>query len=97
MPKTQSKPKVIPNIAQVVYDSYPDSDLLPMDRPGPKVWPPDAGQDSDDTLFQFIMNEMADARSDPRLDVDTQIGRMERAIADIQAVIAGIRKAAAEL
>jgi hypothetical protein len=77
-----------------VYDAYPDSDLLPFD-------PPEEGETcsdfrhrvgsealASDTLFQFILFEVANDK-DP-VDLPTAVRRLQTAIGDLQAVIAGI-------
>jgi len=54
-----------PNIARIIYDAYPDSDLLPLDPDRDcrslqllleKVRSTDVG----DTLFQFLVTEIVE-------------------------------------
>ena len=69
---------------QVIYEAYPDHDLLPIDPPKPgetigdfKVRAEDAG----DTLFLFLCRE-----ADDDIDAREYIGRLERAVRDIKSV-----------
>lgn len=68
----------------IIYEAYPDSDLLPIEPPKPgeaigafEVRARDAG----DTLFLFLCREAED-----EIDADEYIGRLDRAIRDIEAV-----------
>lgn len=61
-------------VAEILYESYPDSDLLPIDppRPGETIDEfADRAEHAGDTLFLFLCRDLA---------------RLTRAIGDIEAV-----------
>ena len=70
--------------SRIIYDAYPDNDLLPIEppKPGEAI---DAferrARDAGDTLFLFLCREAQD-----EIDTDEYIGRLDRAIRDIEAV-----------
>lgn len=70
--------------AKVIYEAYPDCDVLPIEPPRPgetirefKIRAEDAG----DTLFLFLCRE-----ADDDIDAREYVARLDRAIRDIQAV-----------
>jgi len=70
--------------ARIIYEAYPDHDLLPIEPPGPgetigtfKRLAEGAG----DTLFLFLCRE-----ADDEIDVGEYLGRLDRAIRDIACV-----------
>jgi hypothetical protein len=70
--------------AQVIYQSYPDQDLLPIDPPKPEETISAfavRAQEAGDTLFLFLCRE---ANED--IDADEYITRLDRAIRDIEHV-----------
>ena len=71
-------------VPQVLYEAYPDHDLLPIEPPKPgetigafKLRAEEAG----DTLFLFLCRE-----ADDEIDADEYIARLDRAMRDIAAV-----------
>ena len=69
---------------RIIYEAYPDHDLLPIEPPKPgevisefEVRARDAG----DTLFLFLCREAED-----EIDADEYLARLDRAIRDIEAV-----------
>jgi hypothetical protein len=90
MPKT-----IGPNIARIVYDSYPHSDLLPIDpdtdcRDLPtlmrRVW----GDDIGDSLFRFLVVEIVEGGEGT---LSGAIRVVRRARDDVQAVLQGLIQA----
>lgn len=78
------------NLAQIIYDNYPNTDLLPIDREEDcsslqalflKVTEEDVG----DTLFKFIVIEAFEAGTD-----EEAIRLLNRGIDDLRAVIRAI-------
>ena len=74
---------------RIIYESYPDHDLLPIDPPRPsetirqfKLHAEDAG----DTLFLFLCRE-----ADDEIDGEEFIRRLSQALRDIEAVQAAFR------
>jgi hypothetical protein len=70
--------------AKVIYQAYPDSDLLPIDPP--KVGEPIGefavrAEGAGDTLFLFLCREANDD-----IDVEEYLSRLDRAQRDIEAV-----------
>ena len=69
---------------QIIYDHYPDQDLLPIE-------PPNTGEtisafsqraeDAGDTLFLFLCREAED-----EIDAEEYLNRLDRAMRDIAAV-----------
>lgn len=77
---------------RIIYDAYPDQDLLPIEPPKPgetigvfKLRAEDAG----DTLFLFLCRE-----ADDEIDADEYVARLNRASRDIEAVRAAFSDAA---
>jgi len=75
----------------IIYEAYPDQDLLPIEPPKPgeaigafEVRAKDAG----DTLFLFLCREAED-----EIDADEYVARLDRAIRDIEAVRAAFCEA----
>lgn len=68
----------------IIYEAYPDQDLLPIEPPQPGETI-DAfelrARDAGDTLFLFLCREAED-----EIDTDQYVGRLDRAIRDIEAV-----------
>lgn len=69
---------------QIIYNGYPEADLLPIEPPKPserigsfKLRAEDAG----DTLFLFLCRE-----ADDEIDPQEYLDRLDRAIADIEHV-----------
>ncbi len=69
---------------QVIYEAYPDHDLLPIEppRPGEKIGEfKERAENAEDTLFLFLCRE-----ADDDLDAREYVARLNRAIGDIQIV-----------
>jgi len=90
MPKTNG-----PNIARIVYDSYPHSDLLPIDPDNDcrdlrtlmrRVW----GDDIGDSLFRFLVVEIVEG-GEGTLSGAIRVVRQARN--DVQAVLQGLIQA----
>ena len=71
-------------VPQILYEAYPDQDLLPIEPPQPdetigefKLRAEDAG----DTLFLFLCRE-----ADDEIDADEYVARLDRAMRDIASV-----------
>ena len=69
---------------RIIYDAYPDQDLLPIEPPKPgetigafKLRAEEAG----DTLFLFLCRE-----ADDEIDAEEYVARLDRAVRDIEAV-----------
>ena len=70
--------------AGVIYEAYPDHDLLPIEPPRPEETVREfkaRAQNSADTLFLFLCRE-----ADDQIDVHEYLARLDRAIRDIEAV-----------
>jgi len=80
------------NIAKIIYQAYPHSDLLPID---PIVDCTDLDtllkkvitEDVGDTLFKFIVMEVHDTIDNDSDETAGPIRALERAVEDIEAVI----------
>ena len=80
-----SKPtKWSDTVPQILYEAYPDHDLLPIAPPKPgetigafKLRAEEAG----DTLFLFLCRE-----ADDEIDADEYVARLDRAVKDILSV-----------
>ena len=77
------------NIARVIYDAYPHADLLPVDpdrdcRSLPALLAKVTGETIGDGLFRFIVVEIVEGGENT---VDGAIRVMERARADVEAVL----------
>jgi hypothetical protein len=77
--------------ATIIYQAYPDHDLLPMEPP----WPGESigdfavrAEEASDTLFLFLCREAADD-----IDAHEYVARLDRAIRDIQDVQQAFRDA----
>jgi hypothetical protein len=69
---------------QIIYEAYPDHDLLPIEPPGPheKIGQfKERAENAGDTLFLFLCRE-----ADDDIDVREYVARLNRAIGDIQIV-----------
>lgn len=90
---TKNKKKI--NIARIVYDAYPQSDLLPMDaeqdcRTLQTLLSKVTGENIGDGLFKFMVVEIIEG-GDSTLDGAIRV--LERAKADIEAVLQALRAA----
>ena len=84
-----------PNIARIVYDSYPHSDLLPIDPNTDcrdlrtvmhRVW----GDDIGDSLFRFLVVEIVEGGEGT---LNGAIRVVRRARDDVHAVLQGLIRA----
>jgi len=69
---------------QVIYEAYPDHDLLPIEPPRPGQTISEfacRAENAGDTLFLFLCRE-----ADEEIDAHVYMTRLDRAIADIQSV-----------
>ena len=69
---------------RVIYEAYPDQDILPIEPPQPGETIGDfevRARDAGDTLFLFLCREAED-----EIDADEYVKRLDRAIRDIDAV-----------
>lgn len=87
-----NQPKWSETVPRILYEAYPDQDLLPIEPPQPgetigefKLRAEEAG----DTLFLFLCRE-----ADDEIDADEYVARLNRASRDIAAVRAAFRNAA---
>ena len=83
------------NIARLVYDAYPDSDLLPLDperdcRDLRALMEKVRGTDVGDTLFQFLVLEVAEGGEGT---LEGAIRVIERARGDVDAVLQALIRA----
>lgn len=70
--------------ARIIYQSYPDQDLLPIEPPKPGETIGEfsrRARDAGDSLFLFLCCE-----ADDQIDVAEYIKRLNRAVKDIAAV-----------
>ena len=86
------------NIARIVYDAYPHSDLLPIDpeqdcRTLRSLLDRVTGENIGDGLFKFMVVEIVEG-GDSTLDGAIQV--LERAKADVEAVLQSLRGAGAD-
>ena len=68
----------------IIYEAYPDHDLLPIEPPGPqeKIGQfKERAENAEDTLFLFLCRE-----ADDEIDAREYVRRLDRAIGDIQRV-----------
>ncbi len=91
MPKTKEKI----NIARLIYDAYPYSDLLPIDpdqdcRDLQTLLAKVNGENIGDSLFKFMVIEIVEG-GESTLDGATRV--LERAREDVETVLQAIRKA----
>ncbi len=77
-------------VAEIIYQTYPDSDLLPIEppRPGETIDDfSDRAADAGDTLFLFLCREATDLIDrDDDICVAEYLNRLTLAIGDIEAV-----------
>jgi hypothetical protein len=69
---------------EMIYEAYPDHDLLPIEppKPGEKIGEFTVrAEDAGDTLFLFLCRE-----ADDEIDAHEYVTRLDRAIGDIQGV-----------
>ena len=90
---TNNKKKI--NIARIIYDAYPSADLLPIDpdqdcRSLRALLSKVTGENIGDSLFKFMVVEIIEG-GDSTLDGAIQV--LERAKADIEAVLQALRVA----
>jgi len=94
MPKTKEKI----NIARIIYDAYPHADLLPID-PEQDCYTMQSllakvtGENIGDSLFKFVVIEIVEG-GDSTLDGGIRV--LERAKADVEAVLQALRDAGAD-
>ena len=72
------------SVPQILYEAYPDDDLLPIEPPKPGESIGELAlraEGAGDTLFLFLCHEAND-----EIDVDEYIARLDRAMMDIAAV-----------
>jgi len=77
--------------AKLIYESYPGSDLLPIEPPSPDQDIDDyewVAEGAADTLFLFICREA----SDDGLTAEQFLKRMDTAIHDIEAVYVAVQE-----
>ena len=89
----QSKEQI--NIARIVYDAYPHSDLLPMDaerdcRSLQSLLARVTGENIGDGLFSFMIVEIVEGGEGT---LDGAIRVMEQAKADVDAILQALRDA----
>ena len=85
MSKTRRKP----NIARLIYDAYPHTDLLPIDpkqdcRNLPTLFARVTGEDIGDSLFQFIVVEIVEGGNGT---LDGAIRVVEQIKKDVESVL----------
>lgn len=83
------------NVARIVYDAYPDSDLLPLDpdrdcRNLQSLLQKVRSANIGDTLFQFLVLEIAEGGEGK---IDGAIHVIERARDDVDAVLQALIRA----
>jgi len=88
-----------PNIARILYDAYPDSDLLPLNvdrdcRNLESLCAKVRSDDFGDLLFQFLVTEIGEG-GEGTLEGAVQV--VERAREDLEAVLQALLSAKAEL
>ena len=84
-----NQPKWSEAVPRILYEAYPDQDLLPIEPPQPgetisrfKLRAEDAG----DTLFLFLCRE-----ADDEIGADEYVARLDRAMRDIASVRDGFQ------
>jgi len=92
---TKAKKEI--NIARVIYDAYPHSDLLPIDaeqdcRDLQTLLTKVTNENIGDSLFKFIIVEIIEGGEST---VDGAIRVMERAKEDIEAILQALQTATA--
>jgi hypothetical protein len=92
---TKAKKQI--NIARIVYDAYPHSDLLPIDPEQDclnlnSLLAKVTNENIGDSLFKFIVVEIAEGGEGT---LDGAIHVMERAKEDVEAVLQALQAAAA--
>ena len=91
--ETMTKTKKEINIARVIYDTYPNADLLPIDpdkdcRSLQELLAKVTGENIGDGLFRFIVVEIVEGG---KSTVDGAIRVIERAREDVEAVLQALR------
>ena len=86
------------NIARIVYDAYPESDLLPLEpkqdcRDLESLCAKVRSDDFGDALFQFLVTEIVEG-GEGTLDGATRV--LKRARKDVDAVLQALLRARAE-
>ncbi len=94
---TKTKEQI--NIARVVYDSYPHSDLLPIDpeqdcRTLQTLLARVTGENIGDSLFKFMVVEIVEGGEST---LNGAVRVMEQARADVEAVLQALRDAETDL
>lgn len=75
---------------QIIYEAYPDHDLMPIEPPGPqeKIGQfKERAKNAGDTLFLFLCRE-----ADGDIDAREYVARLNRAVGDIQVVQQAFRE-----
>ena len=90
---TKTKEQI--NIARLVYDAYPHSDLLPVDpeqdcRSLESLLAKVTGDNIGDSLFRFIIVEIVEGGEST---LDGAIRVLEQARADVEAVLGALQNA----
>jgi hypothetical protein len=91
MPKAKEQT----NIARIVYDAYPDADLLPIDaerdcRSLQSLLAKVTGENIGDSLFSFMVVEIVEGGEST---LDGAIRVLEQARADVEAVLQALQDA----
>lgn len=76
---------------QIIYEAYPDHDLLPIEppQPGEKIGQfKERAENAEDTLFLFLCRE-----ADDDIDALEYVTRLDRAVEDIRVVRAAAQEA----
>jgi len=89
---TKAKKEI--NIARLIYDAYPNSDLLSIDpeqdcRTLQTLLAKVTNENIGDSLFNFIVVEIVEGGES---DLDGAIRVMERAVEDLEAVLQALKK-----
>ena len=93
-----TKPKKEINIARMIYNAYPHSDLLPVDpeqdcRSLESLLAKVTGDNIGDSLFRFIIVEIVEGGEST---LDGAIRVLEQARADVEAVLGALQNANAD-
>jgi rubrerythrin len=88
----------LPNLAQIIYEAYPDSDLLPIDplrdcRSLDDLLERVTTQDIGDSLLEFLVTEIVEGGEGT---LDGAIRVVKRARKDVDAVLQALFRARAE-
>jgi hypothetical protein len=74
---------------RILYEAYPDQDLLPIEPPQPSETIGEfrlRAEDAGDTLFLFLCRE-----ADDEIDADEYVARLDRAMRDVASVRDGFQ------